>query len=386
MPVFILCCLFAPKVFWRGFFMVNNEDIKFMQRAIDLSLRGYGYVNPNPLVGSVLVKNGKIIGEGWHQYFGGPHAEVNAMNDTLTSIEGSTLYVTLEPCNHHGKTPPCTDLIINKGVSRVVVGIIDPNNLVNGQGITRLKHAEIKVDVGVLEDEIKKINEFYFKFIQTATPFCAIKTAMTLDGKIATCNGESKWISNNKSRQWVHELRHRYASIMVGVNTIIADNPLLTDRSVHLTKKNPLRIIVDSTGRIPINSKVLDTSVAKTLLAVTGKIPSTTVNSYKQMGVNTIICPENNGRIDLTFLVRKLGELGIDSVLIEGGSTLNFSALQAGIIDKIYTFISPKLIGGESALTPVGGAGFQSIDEAVTLSIEKIHRFDEDLMVEAYIN
>jgi diaminohydroxyphosphoribosylaminopyrimidine deaminase / 5-amino-6-(5-phosphoribosylamino)uracil reductase len=366
--------------------MVNKEDIKFMQRAIELSMKGYGFVNPNPLVGAVLVKNGKIIGDGWHQHFGGPHAEVNAMNDTLTSAEGATLYVTLEPCNHHGKTPPCTDMIIKKGVSRVVVGIIDPNHLVNGQGISRLIKAGKKVEVGVLEKEIKKINEFYLKYIQTTIPFCSLKTAMTLDGKIATYNGESKWITNSKSRQWVHELRHRYASIMVGVNTIIADNPVLTDRSVYLTKKNPIRIIVDSTGRIPIHSKVLDTGVAKTLLAVTGKAPESTIDRLKTMGVDIIVCPEYNGMIDLAFLVRKLGELSIDSVLIEGGSTLNFSALQSGIIDKVYSFISPKLIGGKAALTPFGGDGFERISEAVTLNIEKIHRFDEDLMIEAYIN
>jgi diaminohydroxyphosphoribosylaminopyrimidine deaminase/5-amino-6-(5-phosphoribosylamino)uracil reductase len=366
--------------------MATSEDIKFMQRAIELSKNGYGFVNPNPLVGSVLVKNGKIIGEGWHQNFGGPHAEINALNDTLTNPDGSTLYVTLEPCNHYGKTPPCTDKIIECGISRVVIGMIDPNPLMNGQGVNSLKLAGIEVDVGVLETDIRKINEFYNKYIQTATPFIALKTAMTLDGKTATSRGKSKWISNKKSREWVHELRHRFAAVMVGVNTIISDNPLLTDRSKYLVKKNPIRIVVDSSGRIPLESKVLNTRVAKTLIALTDKAPSSVIDYLNKKKVDTIICPKKNDRVDITYLVRELGERGIDSILLEGGSTLNFSALQSGIIDKIYAFISPKLIGGDSAFTPVGGVGFESIKDAVSLNIDGIHRFNEDVMIEAYIN
>jgi diaminohydroxyphosphoribosylaminopyrimidine deaminase / 5-amino-6-(5-phosphoribosylamino)uracil reductase len=376
----------APKICFWGFFMTNGEDIKFMQRAIELSKKGYGFVNPNPLVGSVLVKNGKIIGEGWHENFGGAHAEINAIKTALTSARGATLYVTLEPCNHFGKTPPCTEKIIKEGISRVVIGMTDPNRLVNGRGIDRLRQSGIEVEVGVLDHTVRKINEIYFKFIQTSIPFCALKTAMTLDGKIATYTGQSKWISNRKSRQWVHELRHRYLSVMVGVNTVIADNPSLTNRSGHMLKKNPLRIVVDSSGRIPMKAKVLDTKVAKTLVAITSKAPSSVRKELGQKGVETIVCPENDGKVDLTFLVRKLGELGIDSILLEGGGILNFSALQSGIIDKIYSFISPKLIGGDSAFTPVGGIGFENIKDAVTLNIYNIHRFNEDLMIEAYIN
>jgi diaminohydroxyphosphoribosylaminopyrimidine deaminase / 5-amino-6-(5-phosphoribosylamino)uracil reductase len=386
MPVVVMFCLNAPKVYRRGFFMATSEDIQFMLQAIALSKNGYGFVNPNPLVGSVLVKNGKVIGEGWHQNFGGPHAEINAFNDTLTNPDGSTLYVTLEPCNHHGKTPPCTDKIIEKGISRVVIGMIDPNPLMNGQGIKRLRHEGIEVEVGILEKEVRKINEIYIKYVLTATPFIALKTAMTLDGKTATSRGKSRWISNEKSREWVHELRHMYASIMVGVNTIISDNPLLTDRSESLVKKNPIRIVLDSTGRIPKESKVLDTRVAKTLVALTDKAPLAVIDFLRKKKVDTVVCPEKNGAVDLRFLIREIGLRGIDSILLEGGSTLNFSALQEGIVDKIYSFISPKIIGGDYAFTPVGGPGFESIEDAVTLSIDGIHRFNEDVMIEAYVN
>lgn len=365
--------------------MSATEDIKFMKMALQVSLEGTGFVNPNPLVGAVIVKNGQVIGKGYHAYFGGPHAEINAIQNANESVEGATIYVTLEPCNHQGKTPPCTEVLIKEKFDRVVVGMKDPNELVNGKGIDRLRKAGIIVDTGILENEITAANEAYIKYITTQKPFCTLKTAMTLDGKISTYSGESKWISNEKSRDCVHKLRHQYAAIMVGVNTIIKDNPMLTDRSQHEKRSNPIRIIADSSGRIPLDSDILNTNSAKTLLAVTKNASNKFIKAVKNKGAEVIVCPENNKKIDLIFLIDELGKRGIDSILLEGGSTLNFSAIQAGIVDKVYSFISPKMFGGQTANTPVGGAGFENVQDAINLSIESVQRFDEDLMITAYI-
>ncbi|MCD4729010.1 MAG: bifunctional diaminohydroxyphosphoribosylaminopyrimidine deaminase/5-amino-6-(5-phosphoribosylamino)uracil reductase RibD [Bacteroidales bacterium] len=365
--------------------MSITEDIKYMEMALQMSLEGSGFVNPNPLVGAVIVKDGKVIGKGCHEQFGGPHAEIGAIQNTNGIIEGATIYVTLEPCNHQGKTPPCTDALIREKFDRVVVGMKDPNVLVNGKGIKQLRKAGIKVDTGVLENEIVATNEAYIKFITSQNPFCSLKTAMTLDGKISTYSGESKWISNEKSRNCVHKLRHRYAAIMVGVNTIIKDNPILTDRSEFKKKSNPLRIIADSKGRTPLNSFILNTSEAKTIIAVTKNANGNFINSVEKRGAEVIICPENNKKIDLKFLIEELGKRGIDSILLEGGSTLNFSAIQAGIVDKVYSFISPKMLGGETAKTPIGGVGFKNVHDAITLNIDNIQRFDDDLMITSYI-
>ena len=365
--------------------MSTTEDIKFMKMALKMSLQGLGFVNPNPLVGAVIVRDGKVIGKGYHAFFGGPHAEINAIQNATGNIEGATIYVTLEPCNHQGKTPPCTKRLIEEKFYRVVIGMKDPNVLVNGKGIDQLQKAGIKVDTGVLENEIEAINEVYTKFITTKKPFCCLKTAMTLDGKISTFSGESKWISNKKSRKYVHSIRHQYAAILVGVNTIIKDNPLLTARSENENKSNPIRIIADSNGRTPLDSAVLNTREAKTIIAVTKNANGKFIETIKEKGVEIIICPENNKKADIEFLIKELGKRGIDSVLLEGGSTLNFSAIQAGIVDKVISFISPKMFGGETANTPIGGAGFENITDAITLNIDNIHRFDDDLMITSYI-
>ena len=365
--------------------MATSGNIKFMKQAIKLSKKGFGFVNPNPLVGAVIVKNVKIIGKGYHAGFGGPHAEINAIRNSKESLKGSTIYVTMEPCNHHGKTPPCTERLIKEQFKRVVVGMKDPNVLVNGKGIETLINAGIKVDNGILEDEIKTLNEAYIKYITCQLPFCTLKTAMTLDGKISTFTGDSKWISNEDSRQCVHELRHRSAAIMVGVNTIIKDDPMLTDRSGFKKKSHPLRVVVDSTGRTPLSANVLNTKDAKTIIAITSQTGSDFVNGVKKKGAQIIVCPEKNKKVDVTYLIKELGKRGIDSILLEGGSTLNFSAIQDGIVDKVYSFISPKVLGGDNAITPVGGTGFEKVDEAITLNIKDIKRFGDDLMIEAYI-
>ena len=305
------------------------------------------------MVGAVIVKDGIIIGEGYHEKYGEGHAEVNAFESLKEDPSGATMYVTLEPCSHYGKTPPCVDKIIQSKIKRVVIGMIDPNPLVAGNGVDKLKRAGIEVKVGVLEDKCKKLNEIFIKYILTKKPYVVLKTAMSLDGKIATRNGESKWISSEKSRLQVHNLRNKFSAIMVGVNTVIKDNPELTCRIKN--GNDPIRIIVDSTLRIPINSKVLQNN-------------------------------EKNGQVDLNALIKKLGELGIDSILLEGGSTLNYSALEENIVDKVMIYIAPKIIGGESSKTPVGGRGIDKLKDAFKLKNIAINILDEDILVEGYID
>ena len=367
--------------------MLQNSDIKFMDQAIELARKGIGFVNPNPMVGALIIKNDRILGMGYHEQYGGPHAEVNAFKNATEDVTGATLYVTLEPCNHFGKTPPCTQKIISEKIGRVVVATTDPNPKVNGKGIQQLRDAGIIVDI--LKNDIAKkatrLNEIYNFYIRTHQPFLAIKSAMTLDGKIATYRGQSRWITNEKSRANVHELRHQYAAIMVGVNTVIADDPSLTDRSDFKYKRHPLRVVVDSAGRTPLYAAVLDTEIAPTLLAVTEKASPKFIAAVEERGVEIMVCPEKDNKVDIRFLVNQLGKMNIDSILLEGGSTLNFSALEAGLVQKVYAFISPKLIGGKEAITPIGGKGYERMEQAITLNISEIHRFDEDIMIEAYI-
>lgn len=354
-----------------------------MERALELSRLGKYDARPNPLVGAVIVKDGRIIGEGYHEKFGGPHAEINAINNAKEPVRGATMYVTLEPCSHYGKTPPCADRLIAEGFSRVVIGMADPNPVVNGNGIRKLQDAGIVVDVPVLEQEVRKVNEIYIKNINEGKPFCVLKTAMTLDGKIAAKTGDSKWISCKKSREYVHGLRHLYDGIMVGVNTVINDDPELTDRSHHNKVRHPVRIIVDSTGRTPAGSKVLNDD-NRTILAVTDKVSADFLKIINDKGKEIIVCPSKNNRVDLDYLMKELWRKGIDSVLIEGGSTLNYSAFSEGIVDKVISFIAPAIVGGAQAPTPVGGDGFEKIGDAIKLTIDKVERIDKDVLIIAY--
>jgi len=357
-----------------------------MRRALELSKKAVGFVNPNPLVGAVIVKNNKIIGEGYHEYFGGPHAEVNAFANASQDVEGATIYVTLEPCSHFGKTPPCADAIVRNKISKVVIGMIDPNPLVAGKGIEILKNNGIEVITGILDMEIKKTNEIFIKYISEKLPFCIMKTAMTLDGKIATAIGESKWISNEKSRVYVHELRQRVSGIMVGIGTVLSDDPELTTRREDKLSLNPIRIIIDSKARLPMDAKVLKCDEkTKTIIVTTEFAKESKLEEIKQKGVEVIVTPSKNNRVDLNYLMRELGGKGIDSILIEGGSTLNYSALEEGIVDKVISFISPKIFGGTSGKTPVGGEGIKHVKDAIKLTDTQVTRFDEDIMIEGYI-
>ncbi|MCM0650219.1 bifunctional diaminohydroxyphosphoribosylaminopyrimidine deaminase/5-amino-6-(5-phosphoribosylamino)uracil reductase RibD [Clostridium swellfunianum] len=361
-------------------------DIKYMQRALELAKKGAGYTNPNPLVGAVIVKNGRIIGEGYHKVYGSHHAEVNAFLNAAEDVRDATMYVTLEPCSHYGKTPPCAKVIVEKGIKKVVVGLKDPNPLVAGQGIKILEDAGIEVVTGVLEEEGRKLNEIFLKYITTKLPFCIMKTAMTLDGKIATYTNASKWITGELSRRYVHELRHRVAGIMVGIGTVLIDDPSLTTRLENEGGSDPIRIIVDSSARIPLEAKVLNLkSEKKTIIAVTEKADNDKLKALEEKGAEVIKTPLKNGRVDLAFLMKELGQRKIDSILLEGGSDLNYSALEEGIVDKINAFIAPKIIGGNTAKTPVGGQGKASMQEAINLKHIDILRFGEDIMVEGYI-
>ncbi|MCB2296921.1 bifunctional diaminohydroxyphosphoribosylaminopyrimidine deaminase/5-amino-6-(5-phosphoribosylamino)uracil reductase RibD [Clostridium tagluense] len=361
-------------------------DNYYMNRALELSKRAVGFVNPNPLVGAVIVKDNKIIGEGYHEYFGGAHAEVNAFKNSKEDVEGATMYVTLEPCSHYGKTPPCADAIVKNKISKVVIGMIDPNPLVAGKGIEILRSSGIEVTTGIMEKEIMKTNEIFIKYISSKQPFCIMKAAMTLDGKIATSSGDSKWISNEKSRAYVHELRQRVSGIMVGIGTILIDDPKLTTRRDGLLSLNPTRIVIDSKARIPLEAKVLQCDEkTKTIIVTTEFANKGKIEAIKQKGAEVIVTPSKNNLVDLKYLMIVLGEMGIDSILLEGGSTLNYSAIEEGIVDKVITFISPKIFGGTCGKTPVGGKGVEHVKDSIVLCDAEVTRFDEDIMIEAYV-
>lgn len=363
-------------------------DSEYMKRALQLAENGIGRTNPNPLVGAVIVRDGRIIGEGWHEEYGKAHAEVNAINNAESSgetVKGTTVYVNLEPCCHYGKTPPCTELLIRKEVKRVVIGMLDPNPLVAGKGAQRLKDAgvEIEVATGMLEEECRKLNEVFCHFIQRRRPFIVLKAAMSLDGKIAAPSGESKWITEEAARRDVQLLRNRYSAIMAGVETVIKDDPELTCRLEG--GRNPMRIILDSSLRIPLDRKVLsDQQNNRTVVACTEKAAPGRASELEARGVKILLCKSRNGRIDLADLTVKLGGFSIDSVLLEGGATVNDSAFSQGIVDKLILYIAPKIIGGEKSKTVVGGRGIERLDQAYTLRIESMERVGEDLRIIAY--
>lgn len=361
--------------------MILNEE--YMKLAIEMAKKGAGWVNPNPIVGAVIVKDGRVIGQGYHKHYGGNHAEVNAFENACENPEGGTIYVTLEPCSHYGKTPPCVEIIIKNKISKVVIGALDPNPIVEGRGIKALKEAGIEVVIGVLEEECKKINEVFMKYIIEKKPFVVLKTAMTLDGKIATEAGESKWITSEKAREEVHKLRNKLASIMVGVDTVIKDNPELTCRLEG--GRNPIRIIVDSKLRVPMEAKVIVDNLAQTIIATTEFADKDKILSLEKLGVKVLIIKSKNERVDLQSLMIKLGELNIDGIFLEGGSTLNFSSLKENIVDKMQVYISPKIIGGEKSKTPVGGKGIKKLSDAIMLENMTVRYIGSDLLIEAYL-
>lgn len=361
------------------------NDLTYMKTALELAQKGCGYTAPNPMVGAVIVKNGHIIGQGYHERYGDLHAERNALASCTESPAGATIYVTLEPCCHYGKQPPCTDAILESGISRVVVGSGDPNPAVAGKGIEILRQHGIEVVEHVLEDECRQLNEVFFHYIQTKRPFVVMKYAMTMDGKIAAYTGASKWVTGEQARQHVHWQRHKYTAIMVGVNTVLTDDPILTCRIEH--GKNPIRIICDSHLRTPITSQIVQTAskvptILATLCADDGRKK---VYEDKDCRVLTV-SKSKDGHIDLSDLMDVLGrKYEIDSILLEGGATLNWAALESGIVKKVQAYIAPKLFGGATAKTPVSGQGFASPSEAVFLSNSKITQLGDDFLIESEV-
>ena len=362
--------------------MVRQEDIEYMRRAIELAERGVGFTNPNPMVGAVIVKGGKVIGEGWHERCGEWHAERNAFRNCTVPAEGATMYVTLEPCCHYGKTPPCTEAIIEHGIARVVVGMEDPNPLVAGKGIALLREAGIEVVCGVEEEALREQNRVFLKYISTKLPWVAMKTAMTLDGKIATRTGDSKWITGAEARAYVHELRHRFMAILVGIGTAVADDPLLNCRIEGRGVRQPIRVVVDSNARLSLDSQLVKTAGEyRTIVAHTRFAPEESVKALREAGVEMLLCKEKEGRVDVRNLLELLGQSGIDSILLEGGGSLNYTFLSEGLADELYAFIAPKIVGGMNAKTPVEGAGMEKMADAINLELENVLNIGHDVLL-----
>ena len=364
--------------------MTDNE---YMAHAIELARCGRGWTNPNPMVGAVIVKEGRIIGEGYHARYGGLHAERNAFAALTEPAEGATLYVTLEPCCHYGKTPPCTQAILEHGIHRVVVGSGDPNPLVAGKGIRQLRQAGIVVDEGVMKEECDRLNAVFFHYITTKTPYVVMKYAMTADGKIATKTGESKWITGEKARAAVQEMRHECMGIMVGIGTVLADDPLLNVRLEK--KKSPVRIICDSRLRIPLESRICRTAETYRTIIACGSLEEKhnrddrgkKAEKLKAMGIEVISCPDEQGQVDIRKLMHILGEQGIDSVLLEGGGELNDSVLRAGMVQEVRVFVAPKIFGGKEAKTPVTGIGVDMPGQAAPLILSGVETIEGDVLL-----
>lgn len=358
-------------------------DEEYMRMAIELAKDGIGYVNPNPLVGAVIVKNGKIIGKGAHLKYGQLHAERNALANCTELPERADMYVTLEPCCHYGKNPPCTKAVIASGIRRVFIGSHDPNPLVSGKGTAQLKAAGIRVVEGLLKDECDALNEIFFHYIRTKMPFVTMKYAMTADGKIAAYTGRSQWITGEAARLDVHHDRLRHAAIMVGVGTVLADDPMLNCRLEN--GRDPLRIICDTNLRINMDSKIVRTAREIPTAIATCSGDERKISGLERMGCRIIRTQMCDGHVDLRSLMELIGAEGIDSVLLEGGGELNWSALKCGIVSKVKSYIAPKILGGKDAKSPVLGIGAPSPDDAFMLADQKMTVLGEDILIESRV-
>lgn len=371
----------APKSFRGCFCMVTQQDIYYMRRAMTLASLGAGWVNPNPLVGAVIVRDGEIIGEGWHRRCGELHAERNALASCRVSPQGATMYVTLEPCCHYGKTPPCTEALVEAGIARVVVGIGDPNPKVAGGGIEILRRAGIEVECGVLADELRYQNRVFLHYISTRLPWVTMKTATTLDGKIAAHTGDSRWITCEASRRRVHLMRTRHMAVLTGIGTVLADDPMLNCR-LDDDCRQPIRIVADTSARLPLESHLVHTcGEERTIVAHTAAAPAERVAALNEAGVETWECPAYGSHVDLGALFERAGAEGIDSVMTESGGRFNSSLVEGGYVDEVAAFIAPKIIGGASSPSPVGGRGLDFMSQAMTLSDVRSERIDDDVLI-----
>jgi diaminohydroxyphosphoribosylaminopyrimidine deaminase/5-amino-6-(5-phosphoribosylamino)uracil reductase len=360
-------------------------DETFMKMALELAEQGRGWTSPNPMVGAVIVKDGGVVGKGFHQAAGGPHAEIHALNDAGGEAEGATLYVSLEPCNHTGRTPPCTEAILKSGIKRVVAGMRDPDPRVTGDGLGFLQSQGVETSVGVCEDACRRINEAFIKYATTSRPFVILKCAATLDGCIATSSGDSKWITNPLSREFVHEIRHAVDAIMVGIGTVIKDDPRLTTRLEGRETKDPMRIVLDTRLSIPEDASILHIRPHSGILIVCGhSAPLEKRKKLEERGIRFLTLGDKEGRIDLVALADELGKLGTTSLLVEGGSRVNGSALRDGIVDKVYMFYAPKLCGGQG-IPICAGPGVEVMEQTINLQDITVHRFGDDVMIEGYV-
>ncbi len=354
-----------------------------MRHALSLARKALGNVSPNPAVGAVVLnKEGRIVGQGYTQPPGSAHAEIVALEQSGEAARGGTMYVTLEPCCHHGKTPPCTKAIIASGIREVHIATLDPNPLVGGKGKVILEADGIRMHVGECEEEARELNEAYLKFITTRRPFVTAKFAMSLDGKIATRSHNSKWISNEWSRERAHRLRWETDAVMVGVNTVMEDNPQLTARTLNGTRE-PLRVIVDSRGQTPIDAKALE-NPERVLLATTEAMNSSQLDEYTARDIEVLTLPDKQGHVDLGELLRLLGEREITGMIAEGGGTLLGSLFDDDLVDKVVAFIAPMIIGGKEAISPVGGQGAELISQALKLKRTRMEQFVDDIMIVGY--
>ncbi len=363
----------------------QSLDEKYVRMALRLAEKARGRTSPNPMVGAVVVKNGRVIASGYHKKAGEPHAEAIALKKAGKKAKGATLYVTLEPCSHTNKrTPPCTPLVLLSQVKRVVVSMIDPNPRVSGGGIKTLRKAGIEVTTGVLEAEAKKLNEAYLKYITIGMPFVTLKIAQTLDGKIATASGESKWITGEKARKEGHRLRNSSDAILVGINTVLKDDPSLTTRLPG--GRDPIRVIVDSKLRIPLKAKVItQRSSAKTCIATLDTMPKDKLVKLLDAGAEILLARGRKGQVDLKYLMKMLGSFGITSVLIEGGAEVNASSLKSGLVDKVVMFIAPKLMTGRDSLGSIGGKSPAILSQTFMLHDVTSRFVGRDMMVEGYV-
>jgi diaminohydroxyphosphoribosylaminopyrimidine deaminase / 5-amino-6-(5-phosphoribosylamino)uracil reductase len=360
---------------------MTHQD--YMKRAMQLALKARGATCPNPMVGAVLVKNGRIIAEGYHARCGEAHAEIVALDKAGEKARGATLYVTLEPCSHFGRTPPCVNSVLESGVKKVVIGMKDPNPLVNGKAIAMLKRKGIAVQVGVLEKELQRMNEDFVKYITTKMPFAVLKSAQTIDGKIATARGQSKWITSQGSRDHARRLRNQFSAILVGIDTVLKDDPLLTAAD---PKKRLTKIVVDSALRIPLNANLFkNTAPDNVIVATIANAPKAQFAAL-QRKATVLVVPAKGSRVDLKSLFKELAKRRISSILIEGGAKVAGDALKNGLVDKVTIFIAPKILGDTEARSSVAGFKINHVDQSVRLKDWSVQHIGEDLLIEAYVH